>query len=154
MYSTKKIEIDRNQRFISTNKQPNKPTQMTMTLEILVNRIAELEKQMAVVLAKLEEKSEATASEAKPKKEKKEKSPKKEKPEKEDKPKKKRGMTGYLLFSKENRATVKEELGDVKPTEVVTEVAKRWKALSDEEREEWNTRAKEGQEVEVEVSED
>ena len=149
MYSTKKIEIDRNQRFISTNKQPNKPTQMTMTLEILVNRIAELEKQMAVVLAKLEEKSEA-----KPKKEKKEKSPKKEKPEKEDKPKKKRGMTGYLLFSKENRATVKEELGDVKPTEVVTEVAKRWKALSDEEREEWNTRAKEGQEVEVEVSED
>ena len=76
------------------------------------------------------------------------------KEKKEDKPKKKRGMTGYLLFSKENRATVKEELGDVKPTEVVTEVAKRWKALSDEEREEWNTRAKDGQEVEVEVSED
>ena len=119
---------------------------MSMTLEIAVNRIAELEKQMAVVLAKLDEKTEATASETKPKKEKKEKSPKKEKPEKEDKPKKKRGMTGYLLFSKENRATVKEELGDVKPTEVVTEVAKRWKALTEEKREEWNTTAKDANE--------
>lgn len=120
---------------------------MSMTLEIVANRIAELEKQMAAVLEKLEEKAEE-----KPKK--KEKSPKKEKAEKEEKPKKKRGMTGYLLFSKENRAAVKEELGEVKPTEVVTEVAKRWKALTDEEREDWNTRAKEGQEVEVEVSED
>ena len=119
---------------------------MSMTLEIVANRIAELEKQMAVVLAKLDEKTEATASEAKPKKEKKEKSPKKEKPEKEDKPKTKRGMTGYLLFSKENRAAVKEELGDVKPTEVVTEVAKRWKALTDEEREEWNKTAKDANE--------
>ena len=146
MYSIKKIEIDRNQRFNSTNKQPNKATQMSMTLEIVANRIAELEKQMAVVLAKLDEKTEATASEAKPKKEKKEKSPKKEKPEKEDKPKTKRGMTGYLLFSKENRAAVKEELGDVKPTEVVTEVAKRWKALTDEEREEWNKTAKDANE--------
>ena len=122
---------------------------MSMTLEIVANRIAELEKQMAAVLEKLDEKVVE-----KPKKEKKEKSPKKEKAEKEEKPKKKRGLTGYLLFSKENRAAVKEELGEVKPTEVVTEVAKRWKALTDEEREEWNTRAKEGQEVEVEVSED
>ena len=114
---------------------------MSMTLEIVANRIAELEKQMSAVMAKLEEKTEA-----KPKKEKKEKSPKKEKAEKEDKPKKKRGMTGYLLFSKENRATVKEELGDVKPTEVVTEVAKRWKALTDEKREEWNKTAKDANE--------
>ena len=109
-----------------------------MTLEIVANRIAELEKQMSAVMAKLEE----TTTE-KPKKAKKEKSPKKEK---EDKPKKKRGMTGYLLFSKENRATVKEELGDVKPTEVVTEVAKRWKALPDEERDKWNQRAKDANE--------
>ena len=127
---------------------------MSMTLEIVANRITELEKQMAAVLAKLDEKTEATATEAKPKKEKSPKKEKAEKAEKEEKPKKKRGMTGYLLFSKENRAAVKEELGEVKPTEVVTEVAKRWKALTDEEREEWNTRAKEGQEVEVEVSED
>ena len=120
---------------------------MSMTLEIVANRIAELEKQMSAVMAKLEE-----ATTDKPKKANKEKSPKKEKPEKVDgEPKKKRGITGYLLFSKEKRPEVKEELGDVKPTEVVTEVAKRWKALTDEERATWNDRAKEGEEVEVEI---
>ena len=110
-------------------------------VEILGERVATLEKQMSAVMAKLEE-----ATTEKPKKAKKEKSPKKEKPEKEEKPKKKRGMTGYLLFSKEKRPEVKEELGDVKPTEVVTEVAKRWKALTDEEREEWNKTAKDANE--------
>jgi len=115
-----------------------------MTLEIVANRIAELEKQMTAVMAKLEEMDE------KPKKVKKEKSPKKEKADGE--PKKKRGLTGYLLFSKEKRPDVKAELGEVKPTEVVTEVAKRWKALTDEERTAWNERAKEGDEVEVEVA--
>ena len=103
---------------------------MSMTLEIVAKRIVELEKQMAIVMAKMDDE--------KPKKEKKEKSPKKEK---EEKPKKKRGMTGYLLFSKENRAAVKEELGEVKPTEVVTEVAKRWKALTAGERNDWNLSA-------------
>ena len=115
-----------------------------MTLEIVANRIAELEKQMTAVMAKLDEKEE------KPKKVKKEKSPKKEKVDGE--PKKKRGLTGYLLFSKEKRSEVKAELGEAKPTEVVTEVAKRWKALTDEERVAWNERAKEGDEVEVEVA--
>ena len=120
----------------------------TMTLEIVANRVAELEKQMAAVLVKIDL---GDKTDVKPKKEKKEKSPKKEKAPKEEKPKKKRGLTGYLLFSKENRADVKAELGEAKPTEVVTEVAKRWKALTDEERGEWNARAKEGQEVEVEI---
>ena len=117
-----------------------------MTLEIVANRIAELEKQMTAVLAKLEEKVE---KEEKPKKAKKEKSPKKEKADGE--PKKKRGLTGYLLFAKEKRPEVKADLGEAKPTEVVTEVAKRWKALTEEERATWNERAKEGEEVEVEV---
>ena len=112
-----------------------------MTLEIVANRIAELEKLMTAVMAKLEEKEE------KPKKAKKEKSPKKEKADGE--PKKKRGLTGYLLFSKEKRSEVKAELGEVKPTEVVTEVAKRWKALTEEERATWNERAKEDKDVEV-----
>ncbi len=112
-----------------------------MTLEIVANRIAELEKLMTAVMAKLEEKEE------KPKKVKKEKSPKKEKADGE--PKKKRGLTGYLLFSKEKRSEVKAELGEVKPTEVVTEVAKRWKALTEEERATWNERAKEDKDMEV-----
>lgn len=153
MYSIKKIEIDLNQSSNSIKQQPKRPTEpnkMSMTLDLAYQRIAELEKQMTAVLVKLEENKEA-----KPKKAKKEKSPKKEKADGE--PKKKRGMTGYLLFSKENRAAVKEELGEVKPTEVVTEVAKRWKALTDEERTAWNVRAKEGEEgeeVEVEVDDD
>ena len=108
----------------------------TMTLEIVANRIAELEKHMAAVLVKIN-------LDEKPKKEKKEKKEKSPKADKEEKPKKKRGITGYLLFSKENRASVKEEMGDVKPTEVVTQIAKMWKELDDDEREEWNKRAKE-----------
>ena len=38
-----------------------------------------------------------------------------------------------------------------KPTEVVSELAKRWKALTEEEREEWNARAKEANEAEDEA---
>ena len=120
-----------------------------MTLEIVSQRIAELEKQMAAVLVKIEFDGKNDKKE-KTKKAKKEKSPKGEKADGE--PKKKRGLTGYLLFSKEKRPEVKAELGEVKPTEVVTEVAKRWKALTEEERQAWNERAKEGEEVEVEVA--
>ena len=121
---------------------------MSMTLELAVERIVELERQMADVLKRLDVKPAVKpAKETKAAK----KSPKKEKPDGE--PKKKRGLTGYLLFSREKRAEVKAELGDVKPTEVITEVAKRWKAMTDDERVTWNTRAKEEGE-EVEVSED
>ncbi len=116
---------------------------MSMTLELAVERIVELERQMADVLKRLDEPAVKPAKETKAAK----KSPKKEKPDGE--PKKKRGLTGYLLFAREKRAEVKADMGDVKPTEVITEVAKRWKALTDDERVTWNTRAKEGEEVEV-----
>ena len=125
------------------NRQTNNqtpPNQMSMTLELAVERIVELERQMADVLKRLDVKPAKETKAAK-------KSPKKEKPDGE--PKKKRGLTGYLLFAREKRGEVKAELGDVKPTEVITEVAKRWKALTDDERITWNTRAKEGEEVEV-----
>ena len=83
----------------------------------------------------------------------KEEKPKKAKTEKVEKvekvkvEKKKRGMTGYLLFAKEKRPEVKAELiangnENPKPTEVITEVAKRWKAMGEEEQGEWNERAK------------
>ena len=117
-----------------------------MTIETLVARVAELEKQMEMAMKALEEKGDGSAKETK--KDKKEKTPK---AEKETKPKKKRGMTGYLLYAKEKRPEVREELIEggsesPKPTEVITEVAKRWKALGDEEREYWNERAKTEQE--------
>ena len=64
-----------------------------------------------------------------------------------DKPK--RGPTGYLVFSKEMRADVSAELESelaedekLKPQQVVTALAARWKLLSDEEKEEWNSKAK------------
>ena len=127
------------------NRQTNNqtpPNQMSMTLELAVERIVELERQMADVFKRLDEPAVKPAKETKAAK----KSPKKEKPDGE--PKKKRGLTGYLLFAREKRAEVKAELGDVKPTEVITEVAKRWKAMTDDERVTWNTRAKaEGEEV-------
>ena len=129
------------------NRQTNNqtpPNQMSMTLELAVERIVELERQMADVLKRLDEPAVKPAKETKAAK----KSPKKEKPDGE--PKKKRGLTGYLLFAREKRAEVKADLGDVKPTEVITEVAKRWKAMTDDERVTWNTRAK----AEGEVSED
>ncbi len=62
---------------------------------------------------------------------------------------KKRPQTGYLLFASEMRPTVKTEmaadLGEdekVPPQEVVKELAKRWKALEQDEREAWKARAK------------
>ena len=65
-----------------------------------------------------------------------------------DEPKAKRKMTGYLLFSKEMRADVKEALeaeleeGEkLKPQATVTELAAQWKALSEEEQAEWKERA-------------
>ena len=65
-----------------------------------------------------------------------------------DKPKVKRGPTGYLLYGADVRPAVKEELTEaleegtkLKPQDVVTEIAKRWKALSEEEQAAWKEQA-------------
>ena len=115
---------------------------MALNIEVLSQRVEVLEKQMAALLAdnstKIDDKpNNKTMKEDKPKK-------KTKKEDKEDKPKKKR-VSGYLLFSKVNRDEVKQELfGDEKPknSDIMVELGKRWKALDDEEREEWNTQAK------------
>ena len=107
-----------------------------MTLEIVGARIQQLETQMERALELLEEKETKGKGAKKPK---------------EEKPKR-RGTTGYILYSKTNRADVKAEMEGAKPTEVVTELAKRWKALSEEERMEWNTRAKVDVEFEAEMA--
>ena len=104
-------------------------------------RVAELEEQVKQLMTQLESKTKATKKETKAVK--KEKEPKKNK---DGSPKKKRGTTGYLLFAKETRPLAKNDITtdenpSPKPTEVVTEIAKRWKALDDEEREEWNKKA-------------
>jgi gluconate kinase len=65
-----------------------------------------------------------------------------------DKPKTKRGTTGYLMYTGELRKEVSDEMAKsladgekLKPSQVVTELAGRWKALSDDERSEWNDKA-------------
>ena len=66
-----------------------------------------------------------------------------------DKPKTKRGTTGYLMYTGELRKEVTDEMvqsladGEkLKPSQVVTELAGRWKALSETEKAEWNEKAK------------
>lgn len=84
----------------------------------------------------------------KDKEEKKEKAAaKKEKKAKADpadaKPKR---VTGYILFCNSNRDDVKTKLSidDEKPknTEVLTELARLWKAIDSDEKDEWNAKAK------------
>lgn len=66
-----------------------------------------------------------------------------------EKPKSKRGPTGYLLYTKELRPKVKAELeayGDqvghkLKPQDIITALAARWKALDDDEKSTWNAKA-------------
>ena len=67
----------------------------------------------------------------------------------EDKPKTKRGPTGYLLYTasarSETRAEMEADLEEgvkLKPQQVVTTLAAKWKALSEDERAEWNAKAK------------
>jgi hypothetical protein len=84
------------------------------------------------------------------KKETKKKSKKDEASSSTDAPAKKKGAAnGYLLFGKMKRPEVKAEMeaelaeGEkLKPQAVVTEIAKRWQALSDDERTEWGLQAK------------
>jgi len=71
------------------------------------------------------------------------------KTEGDEKPKVKRGPTGYLLFTADARPGVKAEMeaeleegAKLKPQLVVTELAARWKGLSDEDKAVWNDKAK------------
>ena len=76
--------------------------------------------------------------------------PNKCKKDKKDKPKKKR-VSGYILFQKAMRddvvTTLKEALVEeeskIKQSDVMSELGKMWKALDDEEREDWNDKAAE-----------
>lgn len=68
-----------------------------------------------------------------------EKSPKKAK----DPSKPKRAATGYILFGNDVRPKIKSEKPELKPKDTVREIAERWKALTADERDQWNTKAKE-----------
>ena len=126
---------------------------MATPIVLLAVRIETLEKQLALILQ--EQKVASDDKEKKAKKEKKTKKTKKAKDETssddEDKPKKKRGPSGYILFSNANRedASAKLLVGDEKPknTEVMKQLAQMWRALDDEEKRVWNDKAKEANAV-------
>lgn len=111
---------------------------MSITIEILAQRVEVLEKQMAMLLAD----KTADVSDDKPKKK-----PKKDKKAEsdDDKPKKKR-VSGYILYSNANRDEVKEALNvdgeKPKNPDIMRELAKNWKALTEEEQEVWKNKAK------------
>ena len=109
---------------------------MSTTIVILAERVAVLEKQIALLLSE----KTVDVSEIKPAKK-----PKKVKDD-DDKPKKKR-TSGYILYSNAHRDEVKESLteGDEKPknTDIMRKLAENWKLIDDDEREKWNTKAKE-----------
>merc|ERR1711966_394663 len=115
--------------YASTNQHTHKQT-MSTTQEILAERVAVLEKQVALLLSE----KAVDVSETKPVK------------NDDDKPKKKR-TSGYILYSNAHRDEVKETMteGDEKPknTDIMKKLAENWKLLSDDEREKWNTKAKE-----------
>jgi nitrate/nitrite-specific signal transduction histidine kinase len=128
------------------------------------NRVEALEKQLAELLktevpqevVKPKSKSKKTKEETsedelevkKPKKEPKVKKSKDETTsDDEDKPKKKRGTTGYILFSKSVRDEVitKLSVGDEKPknTEIMKQQAAMWAELGAEEKAGWTAKANE-----------
>ena len=110
---------------------------MSMTLELVAQRVETLEKQMALLLAK------NASDEPVNKKTKKEK---KKSDSDDDKPKTKR-VSGYILYSNAHRDEVKEELSDgetkAKNPDIMRKLASNWNALGDEGKEEWNAKAKE-----------
>ena len=114
------------------NKQTNKQTMSATSLEM---RVEVLEKQIAQLL------SDKTTDDKPKKKAKKEKKADSD----DDKPKKKR-TSGYILYSNSTRDEVKEALtvdGEKpKNPDIMRELAKNWKALSEEEQEVWKTKAK------------
>ena len=107
-----------------------------MSATSLEMRVEVLEKQIAQLLS---DKTTDDKPKKKPKKDKKADSD-------DDKPKKKR-ISGYILYSNANRDEVKEALtvdGEKpKNPDIMRELAKNWKALSEEEQEVWKAKAKE-----------
>ena len=118
---------------------------MSMTLELVAQRVEILEKQMAVLMA------DKTTDPTLTKKSKKDKKDKKStKSDSDDEAPKKKRVSGYILFGKAERDNVKAELEaaadadtKVKSTEVMKRLGELWKELPEATRDEWNAKAKE-----------
>ena len=124
-----------------------------MSMLALSQRVEVLEKQMAQLIA--ESQSDKKKEEKKEKKEKKDKKQKKEKNSSDDdEPKKKRALTGYNLYCKAMRDEAKTQLADdsdepPKSQDIMKKIGAMWKALDEEETQEWNDKAKELKEADA-----
>ena len=124
-----------------------------MTIDTLAQQIKTLTDQVAkldAIVNKTTTQTTTTTTESTPKKQKKEKKVKST-PSDDEKPKK---VSGYILFSKANRQDAIETLqgsGEeelkIKSTDVMKELGKMWKLLENDEREQWNTKAKDTMET-------
>jgi hypothetical protein len=117
-----------------------------MATKALQMRVDELEKLVTSLTEKLDTLEKKPVKAAKEPKEPKEST---KGLKKDGTPRKKRAPCGYMLFSNEKRAEVREELIEeadgekVPPGAVVKKLAEMWNALKDEEKEPYNSRAKE-----------
>lgn len=55
--------------------------------------------------------------------------------------KRKAGTTGYMMYGASIRATIKSEMPELKPPQVMAEIGRRWKALSEAGTSAWNKKA-------------
>jgi hypothetical protein len=98
-------------------------SQLTVQAKPVDDKKKEKEDKKAAAVAKKEKKAKVDPADAKPKR-----------------------VTGYILFCNSNRDDVKTKLSidDEKPknTEVLTELARLWKAIDPDEKDEWNAKAK------------
>jgi hypothetical protein len=98
-------------------------SQLTVQAKPVDDKKKEKEDKKEKALAKKEKKAKVDPADAKPKR-----------------------VTGYILFCNSNRDDVKTKLSinDEKPknTEVLTELARLWKAIDPDEKDEWNAKAK------------
>tara|TARA_B100000787_G_C16119905_1_gene262176 strand:- start:320 stop:688 length:369 start_codon:yes stop_codon:yes gene_type:complete len=117
-----------------------------ITLQVAINKITELESNYANLLLVLQANNidfdlvSSTST-------KKSKSSKKKTSDDPDKPK--RPISGYILFSKENRDNAKSRLqvdnGDdyvLKNSDVMVMLGKMWKELGEDDQKTWNVKAK------------
>ena len=114
---------------------------MSLTNEMLSRRIDTLEKQIAMLLKDSSDKTTTIMESSQQDRQRDSHSHS----HLRDKPTKKR-TSGYLLYSSENREAVKTKLTadgtKLKNQDIMTELGAMWQALSDEERAEWNAKAK------------
>ena len=131
---------------------------MSTTIEMLAMRVETLEKQLALVLKQGNSDVEVKKTKKDPNEPKEPKDPKEPKTKKEKKSKgdssdeevevkKKRGTTGYILYSKSVRDEViaKLTVGDEKPknTEIMKQQAAMWAQVDADEKAQWNAKATE-----------